>query len=101
MDLSGQQRFREAEAAREGRSNPGSLGRALLAHAWAALASARAESADIHLRSGTLLRGVLALRIDGQLAEAGTRRGEWTHAFPLEEVVMVAVNPRGRPASDA
>ena len=92
MDLAGHQMFRDAGARAE---SPGSVGRALLARGWAALESARAESVDIQLRSGPLVRGVIALRVDGQVAEASTRRGEWTHAFALEDVALVRNNPRG------
>lgn len=107
MDLGGHQRFREgagyadarASEARptEGRPSDGrgNIGRALLARAWAALESGRAESVDIQLASGALLRGVIALRVEGQVADASTRRGEWTHAFGLEDVALIRSNPRG------
>ena len=95
MDLAGHQRFRDGADRADGRN--GAVGRALLARGWAALESARAESVDVQLRSGALVRGVLALRVEGQVAEASTRRGEWTHAFALDDVALVSSNPRGQP----
>lgn len=102
MDLGGHQRFREGMGHADARvcetrpaEGRGNIGRALLARAWAALESGRAESVDIHLASGPLLRGVIALRVEGQVADASTRRGEWTHAFGLEDVALVRSNPRG------
>ncbi len=92
MDLAGHNRFRDGAERAEVR---GAVGRALLARAWAALESARAESVDIQLRSGALLRGVIALRVEGQVADASTRRGEWTHAFALDDIALVRSNPRG------
>lgn len=97
MDLGGHNRFRESvdrPDARGGENRCG-IGRALLARAWAALESGRAESVDIQLASGALLRGVIALRVEGQVADASVRRGEWTHAFGLEDVALVLSNPRG------
>lgn len=67
----------------------------LIATAWAALATARAETVDIHLRSGTTVHGVMALRVDGPIGEASTRAGQWTHVFALEEVMLVQHVPRG------
>lgn len=98
MDLAGHQRFREGADRSDGRAQ-GATGRALLARAWAALESVRAESVDVHLRSGAVVRGILALRVEGQVAEASTRRGEWTHAFALDDVALVRTNPRGQQAA--
>lgn len=92
MDLDGHQRFRESQDRADAR---GAIGRALLARAWSLIESGRAESVDIQLRSGALLRGVLALRVEGQVADASVRRGEWTHAFALDDVALVRGNPRG------
>ena len=99
MVLAGHRRFREggerSDREAPGSAGSGAVGRALLARAWAALESTRAESVDIQLRSGGLVRGVIAIRVDGQLADVSTRRGEWTHAFALEDVALVRSNPRG------
>lgn len=94
MDLSGHQRFRESGDRADARG-ASAIGRALLARAWAALESTRAESVDVQLRSGGLVRGVIALRVEGQVADASTRRGEWTHAFALDDVALIRSNPRG------
>lgn len=94
MDLAGHQRFRESGERSDARS-AAAVGRALLARAWAALESTRAESVDVQLRSGGLVRGVIALRVEGQVADASTRRGEWTHAFALDDVALIRSNPRG------
>lgn len=97
MDLAGHQRFRDSVEKPDGRGSDGrgAIGRALLARAWGLLESGRAESVDIQLRSGALVRGALALRVDGQVADASIRRGEWTHAFALDDVALVRGNPRG------
>jgi hypothetical protein len=94
MDLGGHERFgggraiqRETAAFR--------TGTALLATAWSALASARVESVMIHLRSGPVIEGVLQLRMDGAIAEASTRSGQYSHAFAVEDVVMIRHVPRG------
>ena len=94
MDLGGHERF-------GGRSAPirdsaaQRVGTALLATAWSALASARVESVSIHLRSGPVIEGVLQLRIDGAVAEVSTRQGTYSHAFAVEDVVMIRHVPRG------
>lgn len=89
--MSGHSSFRRAAATAEHVR----IGESLLARGWAALESARAEAVDIHLRSGPVLRRVLELRIDGAVAEAATRPGLWTHAFAVEEVILVRQIPRG------
>lgn len=71
------------------------VGESLLATAWVALASARAEAVDIHLRSGAMVTNAIAVRINGAIGEASTRRGHWTHAFAIADVVMVRQIPRG------
>lgn len=71
----------------------------LLAFGWAALAGGRAEAVDIRLREGGAIDGVLALRIDGGVAEASTRAGVWTHAFRVEDVVLVRAVARGEATS--
>ncbi|WP_374385952.1 hypothetical protein [Sandaracinobacter sp.] len=73
----------------------GRVGLSLLATAWSALGSGRAESVCLLLRSGSLIEGVLAIRMDGAIAEAATRPGHFTHAFAVDEVVMVRQVPRG------
>jgi hypothetical protein len=94
MDLGGHDRFgggsapfRDTAAMRNGT--------ALLATAWSALASSRVESVNIHLRSGPVIEGVLQLRMDGSIAEASTRPGHFSHAFAVDDVVMVRHVPRG------
>ncbi|MCG2841521.1 hypothetical protein L6Q21_11070 [Sandaracinobacter sp. RS1-74] len=95
MDLSGHRRFREGVADWGEARGRDCVGRTLLARGWAALESARAETLDIELRGGGVVRAVLALRVEGGIAEASTRRGEWTHIFALEDVALVRCNPRG------
>ncbi len=67
----------------------------LLAFGWAALAGGRAEALDICLRDGGLIEGVLALRIEDGIVEASTRAGSWTHAFRVEDVLVVRAVARG------
>lgn len=97
MDLSGHEHFiREPRpSAAEARSAQTRLGEALLSSGWAALQSARAEAIDIHLRAGNSIAGVVALRVDGAMVEASTRRGQWTHFFAVADVVLVQLVPRG------
>lgn len=71
------------------------LGQALLASAWQALAASEIEAVDIHLKSGATISGAFALRLHGEIAEASTRRGFWTHAFAADEVILVQHVPRG------
>ncbi len=85
MDLSGHDHFVRA----------GPLGQTMLAAGWAALASARAESLDIHLRGGQVIQAALAVRVDGRIAEASVQRGQWTHVFCIDDVTMVRIVPRG------
>lgn len=94
MDLGGHDRFgtgaapfRDTAALRNGT--------ALLATAWSALASSRVESVTIHLRSGPVVEGILQLRMEGSIAEASTRPGHFTHAFAVEDVVLIRHTPRG------
>jgi hypothetical protein len=94
MDLGGHQRFGAgAAAARETAAMR--TGTALLATAWSALASSRVESVCIHLRSGPVIDGVLQLRMDGSIAEAATRAGHYSHAFAVDDVVMIRHVARG------
>ena len=94
MDLGGHERFGIGQPAL--RETAGfRTGTALLAAAWSALASARVESVTIHLRSGPVIEGVLQLRMDGAIAEASTRAGQFSHAFAVEDVVMIRHIPRG------
>lgn len=71
------------------------MGEGLLAAAWAALASTRAEAVDIHLKTGIVIAGVRAVRLTGRLAEAATSPDCWTHVFNVDAVVLVEVVPRG------
>jgi hypothetical protein len=96
MDLGGHDRFGAASAQlRETAAMR--IGTALLASAWSALASSRVESVAIHLRSGPIIEGVLQLRMDGAIAEASTRPGRYSHAFAVDDVVMIRHIPRGGP----
>lgn len=70
----------------------------LLAFGWAALAAGRAEALDLRLQDGGTIEGVLALRIEGAIAEASTRPGAWTHAFRVADVVLVRAVARGETA---
>jgi len=70
-------------------------GEMLLATAWTALSSTRSERVDIHLRSGAVIEGALAVRANGAVGEASILRGHWTHMFALEDVMMVHHVPRG------
>jgi hypothetical protein len=92
MDLSGHGAFLAATSDRDLTNRPGAR---LLTAAWVALASRRAESVTIHLRHGLQVDGVLGLRVDGALAEAATRPGQWTHVFLVEDVVLVRQVSRG------
>lgn len=94
MDLGGHDRF-GAKAASFRDTAAVRNGTALLATAWSALASSRVESVNIHLRSGPVIEGVLQLRMDGAIAEASTRPGHFSHAFAVEDVVMIRHIPRG------
>lgn len=71
------------------------VGQALLASAWAALRASDIEAVDIHLKSGAVIAGAIALRLHGNIAEASIRLGQWTHAFSAEEVALVQHIPRG------
>lgn len=93
MDISPQHLFRDAQMEAESRF---STGESLLAAAWAGLASARHEAVDIHLRTGQVISGALNVRIDGRIGEASCRRGEWTHLFAVDEVVLIRRLLRGR-----
>jgi hypothetical protein len=95
MDLAGHSRFSSGADEQTARSDRWRTGELLIATAWAALATARIETVDIHLRSGAVVPEALAVRVDGPLGEASTRAGQWTHVFPLEEVVMIQHVPRG------
>jgi hypothetical protein len=104
MDLSGHGAFgQRLERPQQGHRAPpftreearAGIGPALLATAWAALASARVESVDIHLGEGRIVKGVRGVRLAGRLAEAETAPGVWTHAFDVEAVVLVELVPRG------
>lgn len=92
MDLAGHHRFqRDAPLPASGTAQS----EAMLAAGWAALATARAETLEIRLKTGAAVPGILALRIDGTLVEASTVRGQWTHYFPVADVSLVQVVPRG------
>jgi hypothetical protein len=98
MDLGRHEQFRRETAGRHRSAPdlpPAAAGEMLLAGAWAALATARAETVDVHLRSGPVIAGCTAIRVDGRMGEAATRKDLWTHLFPVEEVVLVRLNPRG------
>lgn len=97
MDLSGHGAFRNDGKSRDaaGRDAAGRAGARLLTAAWVALSSGRMESVTLHLRSGPLVEGVLQLRVEGAIAEAATKPGEWTHLFAVEDVVLVQQVPRG------
>ncbi len=94
MDLSGHQGFAHARE-QAGADDPKTNGRALLALAWAALSSARAESVDISLRHGAILRGVRDVRVRGALAEARTSTLLFDHGFLVADVIHVRLIPRG------
>jgi len=96
MDLAGHHRFTSGPDGRVSASVERlRLGELLIATAWASLATARVEMVDIHLRSGAMVLGALAVRVDGPLGEASTRAGQWTHVFALEEVMLVQNHARG------
>jgi hypothetical protein len=62
-----------------------------LLHAAAiALNSGRIEAVDLHLANRAIVRGVLAVAIDGHVVHAATRAGCWTHSIALDQVAMVA-----------
>ena len=92
MNLGAHSTFRQGGRSQAG---PSQIGLSLLATGWSALASGRVETLCIQLRSGCLIEGVLAIRMDGLIAEAATRSGHFTHAFAVDEVVMVRQIPRG------
>jgi hypothetical protein len=99
MDLSGHRRFQPPSALAEA-VNPvpdtcNRVGKALLATAYTALVSARAETVDVHLKGGKVIEDVIGVRMFAALAEVSIRRGEWTHAFAAADVVMVRQIPRG------
>jgi hypothetical protein len=92
MDLSGHDLFSRGQSAATERQRQGE---AMLEAAWAALASRRADAIDLHLRSGSVIAGVLAVRVDGDIGHASTRLGQWTHFFPSADIAFIAVAPRG------
>ncbi|MFN3371276.1 MAG: hypothetical protein ACK4Z0_07090, partial [Sphingomonadaceae bacterium] len=73
--------------------------RCFLAFVWAALAIGWAEALEIRLRDGVEVEGVLALRIEGAVVEAATRAGAWTHAFRVDDVLLVRAVARGGAAA--
>lgn len=88
--------FRRTTDRLEDRPRPGLVpGQTMMAAAWASLKTARAEAVDIQLRNGPLISGVIAVRVEGPVAEVSIRAGHWTHLFPLDEVQMVHIVPRG------
>lgn len=104
MDLSGHHRLKPG-AVRPDRGSqqlgPHTLetsGRALLVAGWTALASAGTETLEVYLRSGHRIAQILDLRVEGDIGHASTRRGHWTHAFPVSDVTMVRMIPRGEGA---
>jgi hypothetical protein len=94
MDLGGHDRFKGASAQLRDTAAV-RIGTALLAAGWSALASSKVESVTIHLRSGPIIEGVMQLRMDGAIAEASTQPGRYSHAFAVEDVVMIRHIPRG------
>ncbi|WP_448582045.1 hypothetical protein [Thermaurantiacus sp.] len=100
MDLSGHSQF---SSPLEGVESPADLpgarpvaaGAGLLLAAWSALQSANVESVDLHLRSGTVVRNAIRLRLSGPIAQASTRREGWTHLFPVHDVALVRFIGRG------
>lgn len=94
MDLGRHQQFGTNTASARP-SASAQAGAALLATAWSALASSRVETVSIHLRSGPVIDGVLLVRMDGPIAEAATRPGHYSHAFAVDDVVMIRHVPRG------
>jgi hypothetical protein len=71
------------------------LGPTLLFEAWAALQSARIEAVDLHLRGGTIIHGAVRLALIGPIARASTRLDGWSHLFPVADLLMVRLVPRG------
>ncbi|MFN7173895.1 MAG: hypothetical protein ACK4MT_04190 [Thermaurantiacus tibetensis] len=99
MDLSGHRQFLDAIAARdpegEREAPPPATGPALLLAAWSALQSANVEAVDLHLRSGTVVRGAIRVRLSGPIAQASTRREGWSHVFPVDDLALVRLIGRG------
>jgi hypothetical protein len=71
------------------------VGPALLLEAWAALQSARIEAVDLHLKGGTVIHRAVRLALIGPVARASTRRDGWSHLFPVSDLVLVRLVPRG------
>ncbi len=88
MDLSGHSKFRERFAEER---NPGL---SLLANGWAALAGGGIERLEIHLRGGQVVSAI-EIRIDGNVAETSAVPGSWTHAFAVENVMLIRKVLRG------
>lgn len=100
MDLSGHRQFHDPVEAVEA---PADLmaaracapGPALLLAAWSALQSANVEAVDLHLRSGSVVRNAIRVRLSGPIAQASTRREGWTHVFPVDDLALVRFIGRG------
>ncbi len=101
MDLSGHSQFLGPVEAVDGPavardpSGPGAVGPALLLAAWSALQSANVEAVDLHLRSGSVIRSAVRVRLSGPIAQASTRREGWSHVFPVADLAMVRLIGRG------
>lgn len=100
MDLSGHRQFLEALDACDGpadplTSGPAATGPALLLAAWSALQSANVEAVDLHLRSGSVIRSAIRVRLSGPIAQVSTRREGWSHVFPVADLALVRLIGRG------
>jgi hypothetical protein len=100
MDLSSHSQFSGPVEAFDGPvglpdARPGAAGSALLLAAWSALQSANVEAVDLHLRSGTVVRNAIRVRLSGPIAQASTRREGWTHVFPVDDLGLVRFIGRG------
>jgi hypothetical protein len=100
MDLSGHRQFLGPIEVFDGELPVNSVpapspGPALLLAAWSALQSMGVEAVDLHLRSGAIIPGAVRLRLSGPIAQASTRRDGWTHMFPVEDLALVRLVPRG------
>jgi hypothetical protein len=76
-------------------NEPLALGPTLLLEAWSALQSARIEAVDLHLKGGLVIPRAVRLALMGPIARASTRLDSWSHLFPVTDLVMVRLIPRG------
>jgi hypothetical protein len=101
LDLSAHQQFLAPQPHLEPleRGGPGgddlALGPTLLLEAWAALQSTRIEAVDLHLKNGLIVQRAVRLALMGPIARASTRLDGWSHLFPVSDLVMVRLVPRG------